>query len=85
MQMSAVGVWGNPVALVLRVADLVALPSSQLLTKANRIGMVSSIYVKALLNITTAADMLKDSDCSSPLMSRGELIGMWVPDCSVLH
>jgi hypothetical protein len=78
MQMSAVGVWGTPVALACRAADLVALPTSQLLSRANQhYGvMFSSICHRAIRSITNAADMLNDSDCSSRLMSRPELIGM---------
>jgi hypothetical protein len=74
--MSAVGVWGTPVALACRAADLVALPTAQLLIKANKAGVRSSIGLAAIVSINTAVGMLKDSECSPPFMSRDELIGM---------
>jgi hypothetical protein len=72
---SAVGVWGNPVALICRAADLAALPTSQLLGKASKAGVRSSFGLAAIVSINIAAMMLKDSDCLPPFMSRDELVG----------
>jgi hypothetical protein len=77
LQISAVGVWGTPDALTCRAADLVALPTAQLLRKANQHkGMFSSICGKALVSMNLTVGMLMDARCSSPCISRDELIGM---------
>jgi hypothetical protein len=77
LQVSAIGVWGNPLTIALRAADLVvALPPSQQGKSYDPEG-AASIHGKALLLLHQAGRTLMRApvEWASPFVSRDELQG----------
>jgi hypothetical protein len=77
LQVSAIGVWGNPLTLAVRAADLVvALPLSQL-GKSYDPGAAASIHGRALLLLQQAGCTLSraPAEWASPFVSRDDLQG----------
>jgi hypothetical protein len=79
VQVSAIGVWGDPLTLALRAADLVvALPPSQLSKSWEPMaGATASIHAKVLIVLNQAGLTLLRApvEWASPFMSRDELQG----------
>jgi hypothetical protein len=75
-----VGVWGTPLEIAFRAADIVvALPTAQLLHRRYSWGAPSSIHIKTLRVVQDACYLLGDKHVVSPYMSRQQLLGRWGP------
>jgi hypothetical protein len=76
LQVSALGVWGTPLEVACRAADLVvALPTHYLLAKIYWNGHVAGILPKMVMVMQAASQMLKSPSSSSPFMSTSQLQG----------
>jgi hypothetical protein len=75
-QVSALNVWGTPLEVACRAADLaVALPTRPLLQEIYRSGYPVSIHSKMLAIMVGASQLLKSSAWTSPYMSQAQLAG----------
>jgi hypothetical protein len=80
-QVSAVGVWGTPLEVASRAADIVvALPTTQLLKSRYASADPQSIHAKMLSLAKRAVVLLKwRGHVGSPYMSREKLLGRCEP------
>jgi hypothetical protein len=79
-----VGVWGTPLEVASRAADIItALPTAQLIQEQCKPGDLANICAKMLLVTQHACDLLAHKHVVSPHMSREKLQGRWgpVPPC----
>jgi hypothetical protein len=75
-QVSAVGVWGTPLEIAFRAADIVAaLPTAQLLRRQYSSGEPSSVHNNTLKVIQDACYLMRHTHVVSPHMSREKLLG----------
>jgi hypothetical protein len=73
---SALGVWGTPLEVACRAADLVvALPTQYLLTKIFESDHTDSVYGKTLLVVRAAFITLRASPVTSPYITLPQLQG----------
>jgi hypothetical protein len=77
---SAVGVWGTPLEVASRAADIAtALPTAQMLRERCTSGYLARVHIhsKMVQLIQHAGSSLANKHAVSPYMSRERLLGRW--------
>jgi hypothetical protein len=76
LQVSALGVWGTPLEVACRAADLVvALPTQYLLFEIYWNGHPVCVHSMMIKLMQAASQLLRSPDSSSPFMSTSQLQG----------
>jgi hypothetical protein len=80
MQVSAVGVWGAPLEVASRAADIVAaLPIAPLLKKRYSAGCLFNIHARMLMVLRSMYNLLDHKQALPPDLSKEVLLGRWGP------